>query len=702
MSFGQYLIGVALSAVALVPILAGARALRRALAPAFTGAAAWVAGAVLAIALVVLALELVGILGLLHRFGAAGGCALIGLAAWRAGPVLAARLPGGPGLPREACVTRREGLVVLVAVGIAAAPWLAWTLFAYAHGMETVDTLWYHLPFAARFTQLGSILHLQYFDADPVTVFYPADSELLHALGLALFHSDFLSPLVNLGWGALALAAGWAIGRPFGRGALSLLGVLVVLATPGLVDSQPGGGYNDVVCIALLLAAAAILVNARAQAGPQPGPAQLGPPSALAAVATGLALGTKFTMIVPAVLLGVGVVVVSARGQRIRQGTVWLGGLVLLGGYWYLRNWVSAGNPIPSVALHLGPLSLPAPHVATATFTVSQYVLNGYVWKTFLIPGLRESLGLAWWALLLGAGAGGLAALLAVPDRIVRMLGAVALISFGAFLVTPQFLGLPGLPVFFVDNVRYVDSALALGLALLPLAPVFRRRRAAEVLLVGLGLAVLATELDPGVWPIGLDLKPFSSPVHGTPAIVGALLGGLLVVIGAVWRVGHRPWARLGAAGGAAAAVLVIVGGGLVAHAYTDRSYRGTDPLPRIYAWAQRGHHLRIGIDGFDLQYPLYGQGATNYVQYVGTGAPHAGFRAVTSCPAWRAAIDHGHYGWLVITPAGFPFGTAASVAPQVRWLSGQPVTPWIRERGAGGAPVVLYRVEGRLDPATC
>jgi hypothetical protein len=587
-------------------------------------------------------------------------------------------------------------------VGIVTAPWLAWTLFAYAHGMATVDTLWYHLPFAARFTQLGSILHLQYFDADPVTVFYPADSELLHGLGLALFHSDFLSPLVNLGWGALALAAGWAIGRPFGRGALSLFGVLVVLATPGLVDSQPGGGYNDVVCIALLLAAAAILINTRAVAGPEPGPAQLGPPSALAAVAAGLALGTKFTMIVPAVLLGVGVVAISARGQRIRPAAVWLGGLLLLGGYWYLRNWVSAGNPVPSVAIDLGPLSLPAPHVATATFTVSQYVLNGFVWKTFLIPGLRESLGLAWWALLLGAGAGALAALLAVRDRVIRILGAVALLSFGAFLITPQFLGLPGLPVFFVDNVRYVDTALALGLALLPLAPVFRRRRAAELLLAGLGLAVLATELDPGVWPIGLALKPFSSPVHGTPAIVGALLGGLLVVLGAAWRVGGRPRAQRVGPAVAALGVLVLVGGGLVARAYTDRAYTGTGPLPRIYAWAQRSHHLRIGIDGFDLQYPLYGHSATNYVQYVGSGAPHAGFRALASCPAWREAINHGHYGWLVITPAGFPFGTAASVAPQVRWLSGEPVRPWIRERGAGGAPAVLYRVEGRLDPATC
>src|SRR5205085_3461046 len=42
---------------------------------------------------------------------------------------------------------------------------------------ETVDTLWYHLPQAARFVQTGSILHLHYFDNDPVTAFYPSRSE---------------------------------------------------------------------------------------------------------------------------------------------------------------------------------------------------------------------------------------------------------------------------------------------------------------------------------------------------------------------------------------------------------------------------------------------------------------------------------------------------------------------------------------------
>jgi hypothetical protein len=55
--------------------------------------------------------------------------------------------------------------------------------------------------------------------------------------------------------GRLALTAGWAIGRPFGVEPHCLVGVVLVLATPTLVDTQPGGAYNDVTSIALVLSA---------------------------------------------------------------------------------------------------------------------------------------------------------------------------------------------------------------------------------------------------------------------------------------------------------------------------------------------------------------------------------------------------------------------------------------------------------------
>jgi hypothetical protein len=96
------------------------------------------------------------------------------------------------------------------------AEWSVPTIDALRFGMIGIDTLWYHLPVAARFVQQGSIAHLHYLDSDPVTVFYPASSELLHAVGMVVMGSDVLSTVMNLGWLALALLAAWCLGRCFG------------------------------------------------------------------------------------------------------------------------------------------------------------------------------------------------------------------------------------------------------------------------------------------------------------------------------------------------------------------------------------------------------------------------------------------------------------------------------------------------------
>ena len=71
---------------------------------------------------------------------------------------------------------------------------------------------------------------------------------------------DLLSPLLNMGWLALALLAAWCMGSRFGLAPVTLTGVAVALGTPGLVATQPGGGYDDVVGLALLLLANGTIV----------------------------------------------------------------------------------------------------------------------------------------------------------------------------------------------------------------------------------------------------------------------------------------------------------------------------------------------------------------------------------------------------------------------------------------------------------
>jgi hypothetical protein len=649
----RYVGGLVVLGVFLFPLCAAAIRVRRWLAPELARATGLCAQIIVVVSLIVLILEGLGLLGLLQPVPVATTGAAAGGGLWIG---LRGRQPRVSRVPPPPASTTLDRLSVVVAAAVVAAPWLGWTAYAYRHGMETADTLWYHLPQAARFVQDGNIRELQYFDAGPVSAFYPANSELLHALGILAFRSDLLSPLINLFWGAFAMFSAWSLGRPFGRGAYTLLAMALLLATPAFVDTQPGGAYNDIVCVALLTAAVAVLVEGGVTRGPL----------VLAAMAAGLTLGTKFTMIVPAVALGVGLVAVSAAMPRPRRAAIFLAGLVGLGGFWYARNLVVTGTPTPTLPFHLGAL-FPTPDVGSSTSTVWHNLFVGHVWRVYYLPGLRRAFGPGWWGILALAAAGVVAGVVARRRPVLPVLGWVAVAAGVGYLFTPQFLGSP--PTFFVYNLRYAAPALVLGLL----------------------LAALAIPTEPR-W---LGNPSFAPPLRGSPAIVGALLAaGLSVAAIAVsgWRTRWYPrsaWTY-------AAVAAVLAAGGWVLYGYYDKGrYANTGPLPRIFAWARSVHHARIALDGTVAQYPLLGRDDSNFVQFLGRPAPHGGYGPFNSATQWQNALRAGRYGWVLVAPPHFPFSTEA--APQLPWTRAIPgARAVISERPPGAPPydkAVLFRL---------
>ena len=379
-------------------------------------------------------------------------------------------------------------------------------------------------------------------------------------------------------------------------------------------------------------------------------------------------------------------------------------GLAGLGGYWYLRNAVTAGNPLPSVAIHLGPLSLPAPHVTTPTYTIAQYVTNGHIWRLIFIPGLRQSLGLAWWALIAGAAGGSVGVLLRGRTSIHRVLGAVTILSGIAFVFTPQFLGIPGLPIFFSANVRYGAMTLALGLVLLPTLPAFRSERRAFAY-VGVALAAaVATALDPGVWPIGIDVKAFGPSIHGGAAIAGALLGALIGVAGVARLWAARMEVRRGAVTAAAAAAVVAVrAGGLSRTRTCIGATYGRCRCP--VSTRGRGRCTMRGSASSGSTSSTRSPAPTTRTTSSTSARPSRmpGFESIASCRAWRAAVDRGRYRYVLVTPFGFPLGTAATAAPEFGWTGFSPAAHAIlRETNGQGEPAVVYRLSGPLNPDTC
>ena len=651
MSLLRFVLGLLLAVMALAPIGLGAGALRRRLVPGWRGLDALLTDVVLALTMVLVTAEALGTVGGYRTAPMVIGLATVGLATWRLVPS-----PESAAAPPEAApepIPRPHLAVVAVVVAAVAGAWLARTHRAIERGMETVDTLWYHLPVAARFVQTGDVSAVHYVDADAVTAFFPASAPVLHGLGLLLFGTDLASVAVNAWWMALALAAAWSLGRRAGVAPATTAGAALLFATPGLVATQPGGAYTDVVGLALLLVAGALLLH------PSDGPRPLAQ-DLLVALAAGLSIGTKFTFVGPAAVLCVALVLTALRTGWPRRLVVVVGGVLVAGGYWYVRNLLVTGNPIPTLEVGLGPLSLASLPSAVPTSTVAHFLLDGDAWRDYLLPGLRTSLGPAWPALVAAVLAGMVLGTIRAGDSGRRLLAVVGALSLVLFLVTPQYLVIAGEPYFFVFNLRYATPALLLGLVVLPLA----LPRARAWLLGGYAVAVAVTALDPTSWPWPFDWAVLQDRAVGRDAVWG-LLGGAVILGGWWWSSTERR--RAGArsiTGGLAAATALLL---VVANpTYTSGRFADTDPFPETFAWARHLESSRIVVTGLltQVKYPLFGDDRSNHVQYAGVVEDDGGFRPVASCAEWADLLRDGRYDYALITPPAL----TTDPPPEARW----------------------------------
>src|SRR4051794_41186894 len=340
-SVGDYILGVSgLVAVVLSMAIAG-RTTRRAALATWTGPPALLADAVLAIGILVVVAELLGLFRLLDGVLLVAASLIVGGGALRLEPMLiraGARVAKWgkakePDLRPAPSVGLIEIGVAVVLALIVAAQWAGPTLLALDRGIYGGDSLWYHLPLAAHIAGTGSVTGLLYTDPLYLNWFYPQVSELIHGGGILLFGNDFLSPLMNMAWLGLALFAGYCIGRPYGTGPIGVAAVASVMAANLLFSRQPGNANNDVVAIALFLSSVALLLNVRwpDRSSSAEGGAS-GPPSGIllvAGLAAGLALGTKLTVVPPVLALTVGVIWISGAGYRLRAAAEWLGAMVV-------------------------------------------------------------------------------------------------------------------------------------------------------------------------------------------------------------------------------------------------------------------------------------------------------------------------------------------------------------------------------------
>lgn len=693
---GEYLVGALELSVVIAALWFAAARLRAFALPGFSGPPAWVADAIGGIALATVVSVALGTFGAFTELGVIISSLAVALLTLWVRPGVRPLKDRHESETPPAPPAHRLGLVI-VAVVVAAifASWAIPTLSGITGGMGRADSLWYHMPLSARFVETGSTGEIFFFDPIFFASFYPANSEVLHAIPILTFARDFVSPLLNLGFLALGLLAGWAMGRPYGLGPQALLGAGVILGSETMTDFQAGEALNDICGVTFLLCAAALLVNGHAARG-HGRAAPLGT-LAFAGAAAGLAAGTKLSFLAPVALLTVGVILIAPRAGRLRSTAAFSVPMLLSGGYWYLRNLVGVGNPIPYTAW--GPLGLPTPERAFELrpgFSVAHYWNEPQVWGDWFVPKLSEELGLLWPLILIATVAGGIFALSRGREPVLRVLGGVALLTAIAYVFTPLTAGgEEGEPIAFEWNIRYLAPAVAIGLALMPLLPRFRNSpRARSLWLYGLGIAALFTTLTVVQWSVG---------GHKKGAIAMAFLVLFLFAV-AAW-LSARARARSRAVPGIiAAGALAVVAAGFVAQDhYLERRYEDLSPQLKIAEaarWANTVTDERIavsGVRGVFNQYAFAGYDLSNHVQWLGVEGEDGAYKRIRDCETWRTELNEGEFTYVVTLYDPF-LPNGLSDTKEGLWTRAAEGSDQVLRDG----PVSVFRVDEPLDPRAC
>ncbi|HVV38437.1 MAG TPA: hypothetical protein VHC63_17640, partial [Acidimicrobiales bacterium] len=627
MSVAAYAAGVASFLLVVGPWAWAGRTVARTVGGRWPTADRALAACVVALAGLVVTAEAVGCVGQFRRVPLALAC----VAAAAATVVLARRFaaPARPVAARPRTVVW-QGLplaakLAVVAGCLAAAQWSLGSWTALRHGILDVDSVSYHLPQAVRFVQDHRTTSLAYASANAGTAYYPANSELLHAIAMVTLRSDVLSPFITFFSMVLGLLAAYCAGRRVAAGATAVIGYSILLLAPLFAAGIGGSAFSDFTAITLFVAALAFAFRLDEPEAP----AAL----ALAGLAAGFALGTKLTMVAP--VGGLAVTIWWLTRRRLVDASLFTGGLVVGGAFWFVRNLVQVGNPVPT--LHTG--ILPAPPMTLLQLTAPSVAdnLSRHAFVFHSAPqGLLRFFGVAWPVVLLLVGFAIVAWLVALrsdaatPHRAL-LVGVTLTIaaSVAAYVVTPTTAGdTTGHAFLFAYNLRYALPAFIAAFVLLPGLPLLRDKQDA-VAAVGVALVAAALLSTPRV-----ELRALA---------VAALL--VAVVLLAV----SLPAAmRRGALAGLA--VVALIAGLPVIHAFERNRFADVStPRAKLFAWGRFvPPHTRVALVGLALQYPFTGPHFETRVEYLGQFRAHHEFTNFTSCAAWRRALRLGDYDFVV------------------------------------------------------
>jgi hypothetical protein len=621
MSLASYVVAISALALTLAgAVVVGARLQRQLLSDADRPLACLV-GILIGTCYLVVVGEALGTAHLFSRWPLAIGSALPAMA-------IASRIPR-PRSSRRVLHLRRPDigqLAALICVALIVAQCLTAIVVTGRTGIFFVDSLAYHLPWAAWFAQTHSTTSIAHFAPGVQTSYYPLNDELLNGMGMAVLGRDSLSLLIGCGHLIVTTLAAYCIGARFRRGPVAICAISPLLVTFGAFSAS---AINDWASIWPLLTTVAIGLHAYASSNKDSARQHGAGVATAMGLGIGLAIGTKLDMLAPALAL-LAAALLTSRALRSRRNLgIAVIATALAGGYWYLRTFIAVGSPLPSLALPLLP-HVPAPVVTAEGQTVAHYITRGDIWTDYFLPGLHNLFGPVWPATIVTAGSGLATALLSRRNPLLRGVAASALIGLLAYVVTPTTAGGPaGHPILFAANLRYTWPTLALALTTFPASHLAQRwPSVCSAALLGLTGATMTSEL---AWR------------GSTPRLAAGWVACALIVAGAGVLV--HAFARPRLLGGP----LVIAVGltGALAFCYPlqqrylhDR-YRGdTSVAGALFAHLQSPTSTRVGVVGLNPQYPAWGPALANRVRYLGVIRADHVFGDISDCTTFRRALS--------------------------------------------------------------